>query len=772
MSFRPSPHAASSSVDADEHGRSVRSLIAAAKVANSAFVEAFGQLDVGSSSRPKEPAPTALRPDLNPGLLRYAKNGPSFLLEALYDSDAAHDYNCNFATVTDWNPNEHPKTKKRIESGLLDCSENGYFMYKNVYASEANWEAELTTREEESAPGSMRTTTYPKLKVAEAIATDQTVKDIEYQRGTKFPLRTPVEDHPKLAKKAPDPDVNNLKDVWEVDPAVDQTNVTFYLRSVYQGLEAGDKAELKAMQGARDGHGMSSVPHAAEKKGPAAKVYAFLRSALRKIPEEIPVSWKEKYKVKQDRKGNWVFKLKTPDKYERTLETYINTICMAPKAASQLPMNSTVPSRLRAQFDGSFAPDGRPIVRTTKDGKTEYPKDPDYPSFHLEDVNSTIFAGSDKLKSNWGFVVELTMWTHWLSLDTSGPTPRGSAFLRYVDWRDAYLKYPQLPIFKPEACNPLLWEEYMSQLRHQKLIKEGDGEEFGEAELDQFFADMHVQYPNRYDTCYPRNKDSPRADGQATADDYLYVILICASGREPVLMPKERMPANGRRGVICPDGQVAVEHPSGKPECEERYTEIRSGFGKAQLDMVDEFAKKLGVQRTVLSALANVVPYYRRTMKYSCCSRHGRDLKYLTDKFELDKRFWKAAPPPILDIYNLYPIGERDLEDPTFKRPTEADKTDYVEEAARLHNIDPSTIQNPPTPYYIAEAIFFNETITMQPDLKRVLPERQTPSITPARVGPPVPGGAFAVGLPPAPAPAPATRQSGRLRRAASSAAP
>ena len=83
------------------------------------------------------------------------------------------------------------------------------------------------------------------------------------------------------------------------------------------------------------------------------------------------------------------------------------------------------------------------------------------------------------------FASELLTWAHWAMLDESvanklgangkpvdepGKLPRGSCFVRYVDWKDQYYKYPQVPIMRPEACKSLLlWEAYVSRFRDYQL---------------------------------------------------------------------------------------------------------------------------------------------------------------------------------------------------------------------------------------------------------------------------------------------------------------
>ena len=83
------------------------------------------------------------------------------------------------------------------------------------------------------------------------------------------------------------------------------------------------------------------------------------------------------------------------------------------------------------------------------------------------------------------FGEELMNWSHWVMLDDSvanqlndqnkavdapGTLPRGSCFVRYVDWKDQYYKYPQVPIMRPEACGSLLlWEAYLTRFRDYQL---------------------------------------------------------------------------------------------------------------------------------------------------------------------------------------------------------------------------------------------------------------------------------------------------------------
>lgn len=635
------------------------------------------------------PAPTGVRPDLVPGLMRYAKNGPSFLLEALYDSDAAHDYDCNFATTSDWNPNINPKTGNPGNSGLKDCSTDGYFMVKEYYETEAARQLELSLRVADAFESGSKT--LKPLNVRAAISSDHTLTDIPFANAVKFPTRRPIEVPPEL-KPGEKPPVVDVEDVWVEDAVYGQQSnllkMTFYLTSIYRRLDPW--AQVALASSVQSTNPMAAVPSKPE-TNPA--IYNFLRVALASIPKSIPVSWKEAYTYK---KAKWA-----PTTYQRTLKDYIDNLCMAPERATRVHMNEEAAARVKAMNDGPVPWDGKPIVRKTNKGE-EYKEDPEHPNFHHKDVDSIITAGSEKLKGEYGFVVELIMWTHWASLDTSGPTPRGSVFLRYVDWKDSYLKYPRLPIFKPESCNPILWEEYMSHFRYYKLRLASRVQSpnqppppFGEFELTSFFEDMKRIDGDRYDTCFPR---ADRADGQAGDDDYLYVILICASGREHETKPKERKPSGGGRTLKCEDDKVAVAHPSGTFKCEERYKKVDTGFGRAQLDMVDEFAKRLGVKRTVLSALAHVVPYYHRTMKFSCCSRHGRDLTYLTKKFMAPTSMSPGGNPGFLDVYNLYPFSEADLEDPTLKNPKN------VEEAKDKYGI--TNVRNPPTPYYIAEAQF------------------------------------------------------------------
>lgn len=252
---------------------------------------------------------------------------------------------------------------------------------------------------------------------------------------------------------------------------------------------------------------------------------------------------------------------------------------------------------------------------------------------------SLIYLSSTKWKGDEfgdGFASELYTWTHFAALDTSGPKPRGSLMVRYVDWRDAYKKYPNLPVFKPDTCTDTCqWERYMQRLRQEKILTDTVlHPDSGGFDLDAFLRKMHNE--GEWECCMP----TWREDGQAGPSDFLYVILVCS-------------------------------HPKGK-------------FGKVQIDAAKGLAKKMGVRRVVLSALGHVVPFYY-VQGFVPVSRSGRSLKYVLQKPVGDTFLVpmnEKDDRKTIDIYNARLLTLGDFKDPNLKDANH-----------------PET-PNPPVPYY------------------------------------------------------------------------
>ena len=64
-----------------------------------------------------------------------------------------------------------------------------------------------------------------------------------------------------------------------------------------------------------------------------------------------------------------------------------------------------------------------------------------------------------------------------------------------MDWKDAYNKFPAVPLFKPDSCaDPLKWEAYVDLLRKSKIEQDeqinGDGWEF---DLDVFLLRRYME---------------------------------------------------------------------------------------------------------------------------------------------------------------------------------------------------------------------------------------------------------------------------------------
>ena len=217
------------------------------------------------------------------------------------------------------------------------------------------------------------------------------------------------------------------------------------------------------------------------------------------------------------------------------------------------------------------------------------------------------------------FASELYTWTHFAALDTSGPKPRGSLLVRYVDWRDSYEKYPSLPVFRPDTCSDLdKWERYTRRLRRAKLLSDTDLYKNATGfDLDAFMEKMKAE--GGWECCLP----SSRTDGQAGSSDYLYVILVCSN-------------------------------PKG-------------GYGKVQVDAAKTLSKTFGTRRLVLSALGDVLPFYFG-LNFMPVSRSGRSLRYVLDR-PLNDTFTvpKGKSSTTVDIYNARLLRPEDFLDPLLR---------------------------------------------------------------------------------------------------------
>ena len=151
-----------------------------------------------------------------------------------------------------------------------------------------------------------------------------------------------------------------------------------------------------------------------------------------------------------------------------------------------------------------------------RDGR-ELPRDDGGPAQQFPAVNGD-FAHQPIINVG-DFGEELLSWSHWAYLDASPgnkepikpkdpkkPTPpkthkpnsqpRGSCFVRYVDWWDQYEKYPATPIMRPDACTDLTkWEAYMSMFRQYQLQHETFESETncGEFDVDAFLNQAYRQ---------------------------------------------------------------------------------------------------------------------------------------------------------------------------------------------------------------------------------------------------------------------------------------
>ena len=228
-----------------------------------------------------------------------------------------------------------------------------------------------------------------------------------------------------------------------------------------------------------------------------------------------------------------------------------------------------------------------------------------------------------------GFASELYTWTHFAAFDTSGPKPRGSLMVRYVDWRDAYEKYPTLPVFRPDTCTDLdKWERYMQRLRREKILTDTElyHPDSNGFDLDTFLKKMENDTSEDWNCCMPPPE---RSDGQAGPSDFLYVILVCS-------------------------------HPKGN-------------FGKVLIEAAKRLQEKLGVRRLVLSALGHVVPFYFG-QGFRPVSRSGRELTYVLERPARDTQIIKMQSKKTgedietVDIYNARLLTLDDFKDPKLKK--------------------------------------------------------------------------------------------------------
>ena len=151
-----------------------------------------------------------------------------------------------------------------------------------------------------------------------------------------------------------------------------------------------------------------------------------------------------------------------------------------------------------------------------RDGR-ELPRDDGGPAQEFPAVNGD-FAHQPIINVG-DFGEELLSWSHWAYLDASpgnkepikpkdpkkdlppkthkpNSQPRGSCFVRYVDWWDQYEKYPATPIMRPDACTDLTkWEAYMSMFRQYQLQHETFESETncGEFDVDAFLHQAYRQ---------------------------------------------------------------------------------------------------------------------------------------------------------------------------------------------------------------------------------------------------------------------------------------
>ena len=181
------------------------------------------------------------------------------------------------------------------------------------------------------------------------------------------------------------------------------------------------------------------------------------------------------------------------------LETFVGDMCLGKPVRG-------APRKESAAWDPSGAErmewlGGQPAYRiddTTKD-RVEVPVDPKDPAWEAEKTIQIKFADG-----RMAYGSELMAWSHWVYLDdsvdnkkdmTPGDNPRGSVFVRYVDWKDAYNKFPGVPLFKPDSCeDPLKWEAYVDLLRKSKLQqnKEINGPKW-EFDADVFLFERYME---------------------------------------------------------------------------------------------------------------------------------------------------------------------------------------------------------------------------------------------------------------------------------------
>lgn len=181
------------------------------------------------------------------------------------------------------------------------------------------------------------------------------------------------------------------------------------------------------------------------------------------------------------------------------LETFVGDMCLGKplRGAPRKQSAEWKPSGTeRMEWLG-----GKPAYRiddATND-RIEVPVDRKDPAWKAEktiqikDANGRMAYGS-----------ELMAWSHWVYLDdsadnkedtTPGGNPRGSVFVRYIDWKDAYNKFPAVPLFKPDSCkDPLKWEAYVDLLRKSKLQQnqEINGPKW-EFDIDVFLFERYME---------------------------------------------------------------------------------------------------------------------------------------------------------------------------------------------------------------------------------------------------------------------------------------
>ena len=630
-------------------------------------------------------------------LVRKVTNEPdadgTYLLEALTYLDCGHDGACSGGRVMDydtfvpegktwsstWDGADGIRDAKAPDGfAAKDCSTDGYFMTKEMFATDAEHEEALRQRRiiDPSVELDYRTNIYK---------SDFEIEDVAFASAIKYVPDT----------KPPEPLVDaNGKEVTTPlarhapnDPTAPKDGETY--KGTRKEAPKGDKTYWRDNASGDASQWKTDLVNDAV---PRQETFVF-QSLWKRLGEIDPTgTWKAANLDAFDYNDS---AMEVPDVEEalkslarrvlvpkgvapREIEDYVDGLCVSRGIHGGDRRRSALGNKgTRSNRSGMYDDPASTVQRVHPRGAIDRKLTDKLAIFKSAD-GKTMPEDPRSLINFKAFGPELVEWSHWVSFDTSGPKPRGTSFVRYVDWKDSYERYPKLPIFRPDACTDIhLWEEYMERLRDAKLLHDPnlypEVADDNEWDTDRFLLTMWAEgetdartgrWKSRWACCMPpgwepvnwyRGGDDPvlevrendkglddrarkaamdqvlpprttwREDGAPGPTDYLYLVLICAG------------------------------HEAG-------------GFGRPQLEAVTRLAEKLGVRRVVLSALPDVVSFYYYEAKYVPTSRSGRSLGWIAQRPVGDAFAFLQGKKFALDVYNARLLKKADFVDPALGR--------------------------------------------------------------------------------------------------------